>query len=89
MISSRKVTNDEYLALALRYNEQRTINDSLQREIAELKQTNEMLRNYFKDNMFEINELKDKLDKFIVDEEQKYRQGIVRISANLDNRGGE
>jgi len=34
---TRQVTNDEYLALALRYNEQRTINDSLQKEIAELK----------------------------------------------------
>lgn len=34
---TRQITNDEYLALALRYNEQRTINDSLQKEIAELK----------------------------------------------------
>jgi FtsZ-binding cell division protein ZapB len=88
-MSNRKVTNDEYLALALRYNEQRTINDSLQREIAELKHTNKMLNNYFQDNMLEIDKLKDRLDEFIVDEEQKYSQGIVRISANLDNRGGE
>lgn len=34
---TRTITKDEYLTLALRYNEQRTINDSLQREIAELK----------------------------------------------------
>jgi hypothetical protein len=56
-MSNRKVTNDEYLALALRYNEQRTINDSLQREIAELKHTNKMLNNYFQDNMLEIDKL--------------------------------
>ena len=35
---TRRITNDEYLSLALRYNEQRTINDSLQKEIAELKE---------------------------------------------------
>ena len=34
---TRRITNDEYQSLALRYNEQRTINDSLQKEIAELK----------------------------------------------------
>ena len=33
---TRRITNDEYLTLALRYNEQRTINDSLQKEITEL-----------------------------------------------------
>ena len=86
---TRRITNDEYLTLALRYNEQRTINDSLQREIAELKQTNKMLSNYFKDNMLEIDKLKDRLDEFIVDEGQKYSQGIVRITANLHNSGGE
>ena len=35
---TKKITNDEYQSLALRYNEQRTINDSLQREITELKE---------------------------------------------------
>ena len=40
---TRRITNDEYLSLALRYNEQRTINDSLQREITELKEKNEFV----------------------------------------------
>ena len=86
-MSNRKVTNDEYLALALRYNEQRTINDSLKKEITELKAQNEMWGKYVKECMLDIDKLKDELDEFIVDEEQKYSQGIVRISANLDNRG--
>ena len=86
-MSNRKVTNDEYLALALRYNEQRTINDSLKKEITELKTQNAMWGKYVKECMLDIDKLKDELDEFIVDEEQKYSQGIVRISANLDNRG--
>ena len=35
---TKKITNDEYQSLALRYNEQRNINDSLERENNELKQ---------------------------------------------------
>ena len=35
---ARRITNDEYQSLALRYNEQRNINDSLERENDELKQ---------------------------------------------------
>ena len=35
---TKKITNDEYQSLALRYNEQRNINDSLERENDELKQ---------------------------------------------------
>ena len=35
---TKRITNDEYQSLALRYNEQRNINDSLERENDELKQ---------------------------------------------------
>ena len=86
---TRQITNDQYLTLALRYNEQRTINDSLRKEVTELKQTNELLRNYFKDNMLEIDQLKDRLDEFIVDEEDKYNAGMVWVRGNLDNDTGE
>ena len=60
---TRRITNDEYLSLALRYNEQRTINDSLQREITELKEKNEIWSKYVSECMTEMDELKDKLDE--------------------------
>jgi len=88
-MSYEKVTNDEYLSLALRYNEQRTINDSLQKEVTELKTKNEIWGRYVKECLLDIERLKDELDKFIFDDEEKYSQSTVRISANLDNRGGE
>jgi len=63
---TRRITNDEYLALALRYNEQRTINDSLQKEITELKEKNEIWGRYVRECMTEMDELKDRLDEFAV-----------------------
>jgi hypothetical protein len=54
---TRKITNDEYLALALRYNEQRTINDSLQKEVTELKTKNEMWGKYVEECMLDIDRL--------------------------------
>ena len=64
---TKKITNDEYQSLALRYNEQRTINDSLQREIAELKVFHQAR---FKELCLEIDRLvsmlsaqQDELDK--------------------------
>ncbi len=86
---TKRITNDEYLTLALRYNEQRTINDSLQREIAELKEMNEIWGRYVSECMTEIDGLKDRLDEFAVDEEDKYNAGTIRISRNLDNDTGE
>ena len=44
---TKKITNDEYQSLALRYNEQRTINDSLERENHELKQVIEKMTGQF------------------------------------------
>ena len=76
---TRRITNDEYLTLALRYNEQRTINDSLQREITELKEKNEIWGKYVRECMTEMDELKDKLDEFIVDEDQKYDARVIRV----------
>ena len=86
---TRRITNDEYLSLALRYNEQRTINDSLQREITELKEKNEIWGRYVRECMTEMDELKDKLDEFIVDEDQKYDARVIRVSGNLDNDTNE
>jgi FtsZ-binding cell division protein ZapB len=86
---TRRITNDEYLTLALRYNEQRTINDSLQREITELKEKNEIWGKYVRECMTEMDELKDKLDEFIVDEDQKYDARVIRVSGNLDNDTNE
>jgi FtsZ-binding cell division protein ZapB len=86
---TRRITNDEYLTLALRYNEQRTINDSLQREITELKEKNEIWGRYVRECMTEMDELKDKLDEFIVDEDQKYDARVIRVSGNLDNDTNE
>ena len=82
---TRTITKDEYLTLALRYNEQRTINDSLQKEIAELKEKNEIWGRYVRECMTEMDELKDRLDEFIVNEEDKYNAGTIRVSGNLDN----
>ena len=86
---TRRITNDEYLTLALRYNEQRTINDSLQKEITELKEKNEIWGRYVRECMTEMDELKDKLDEFIVDEDQKYDARVIRVSGNLDNYTNE
>jgi FtsZ-binding cell division protein ZapB len=86
---TRRITNDEYLTLALRYNEQRTINDSLQKEITELKEKNEIWGRYVRECMTEMDELKDKLDEFIVDEDQKYDARVIRVSGNLDNDTNE
>ena len=86
---TRRITNDEYLTLALRYNEQRTINDSLQKEITELKEKNEIWGKYVRECMTEMDELKDKLDEFIVDEDQKYDARVIRVSGNLDNDTNE
>jgi FtsZ-binding cell division protein ZapB len=86
---NRRITNDEYLTLALRYNEQRTINDSLQKEITELKEKNEIWGRYVRECMTEMDELKDKLDEFIVDEDQKYDARVIRVSGNLDNDTNE
>ena len=66
---TRQITNDEYLALALRYNEQRTINDYLQKEIAELKARNEIWGRYVKECMLDIDRLEKEIDKFIFDDD--------------------
>ena len=86
---TRRITNDEYLALALRYNEQRTINDSLQKEITELKEKNEIWGRYVRECMTEMDELKDRLDEFAVNEEDKYNAGTIWVSRNLDNDTGD
>lgn len=86
---TRRITNDEYLTLALRYNEQRTINESLQKEITELKEKNEIWGRYVRECMTEMDELKDRLDEFIVNEEDKYNAGTIWVSRNLDNDTGE
>jgi hypothetical protein len=86
---TRRITNDEYLTLALRYNEQRTINDSLQREITELKEKNEIWGKVCQRVYDRMDELKDKLDEFAVNEEDKYNAGTIWVSRNLDNDTGE
>ena len=86
---TRQITNNEYLTLALRYNEQRTINDSLQKENTELKENNKIWGRYVEECMTEIDQLKDRLDEFIVDEEDKHNAGMVWVRGNLDNDTGE
>jgi len=77
---TRKITNDEYLALALRYNEQRTINDSLQKEVTELKTKNEMWGKYVEECMLDIDRLKFELDEFIINETADEYNNRNRIS---------
>ena len=69
---TRRITNDEYLSLALRYNEQRTINDSLQREITELKEKNEIWSKYVSECMTDIGRLMNEVDALETDEDKKY-----------------
>jgi len=86
---TRRITNDEYLTLALRYNEQRTINESLQKEIIELKEKNEIWGRYVRECVTEMDELKNRLDEFMVNEKDKYNAGTIWVSGNLDNDTGE
>ena len=69
---TRRITNEEYLSLALRYNEQRTINDSLQKEITELKERNETWGKYVSECMTDIGRLMYEVDELETDEDKKY-----------------